>query len=231
MVKAKIVLINSVILLLLATGILPAQNVIESSSDTNASMPLVEDQFDVQDVTDASNDELITIKLKEPEKKYLFSLSVPLWYDFKTADDGNRFVQRASTYGVIVAIQYHKIGGIGFEYYEVPIANEHSETNIEKDRIVFTMIDLVYPFGLPNPLNFAIGVGYGNAEVQGSNGSRFNKSNCYQWFLRGGLNLDENIQIHLGYHDVYAKIPFKSNEDYGIEAGGYMYSGGASIAF
>jgi hypothetical protein len=235
MVKAKIILINSVILLLLATGILPAQNIADTSSDTNASELLVDGQFTDQNELGVTNDASKTIKLKskitETPREYLFSLAVPLGYDFKTADDGERFVQRASTYGVIATIQYRKIGGIGFEYYEVPIANETSETTIEKDRIVFTMIDLIYPFGLPNPLNFAIGVGYGNAEVQGSNASRFNTGNCYQWFLRGGLNLDEKLQIHLGYHDVYSKIPFKDNEDYGIEAGGFMYSGGASIAF
>jgi hypothetical protein len=235
MVKAKIILINSVILLLLATGILPAQNIVDTSGNTNAPEPLVDDQFTDQNELDVTNDASKTIKLKskitETPREYLFSLGVPLWYDFKTADDGERFVQRASTYGATATIQYRKIGGIGFEYYEVPIANHTSETSVEKNRIVFMMIDLVYLVNIPNPFNMAVGVGYGQSEVQGSNASRFNKGECYQWFLRGGLNLNEKLQIYMEYHDVYSKIPFKDNKNYGIEAGGFMYAGGASITF
>jgi hypothetical protein len=236
MFKAKIILINSVILLLLATGILPAQNIADTSGDTNAPEPLVDGQFTDQNELEVTKDALKTINLKpkitETPREYLFSLGAPLWYDFKTADDGERFVQRAPIYGVTATIQYRKIGGIGFEYYEVPIANHTSETSVEKDRIVFAMIDLIYTVSvIPNPFNMAVGIGYGKTEVQGSNASKFNKGECYQWFLRGGLNLNEKLQIYMEYHDVYSKIPFKDNEDYGIEAGGFMYLGGASIAF
>jgi hypothetical protein len=213
--NAKIILINIFFILLLNVGGLKAQNNTDTASDEMSGVQLQEDHS----------------KLEKGKSNYLFSLEAPLWYDFKTADDGKRFKQGDVTYGVLASLLINDIGGVGFEYYEVPIANNNSVTNLEKDKIVFTMMDLIYLVKIPNPFNLAVGVGYGKSEVSGSNENRFKQGDCYQWFLRGGINLNAIIQIHLGYHDVYSKIPFKNNGEYGIEAGGTMFSGGFSVAF
>ena len=235
MLNTKIILINIFFLLLLNAGSLQAQNNMNITSDDMSGALLQEDHLKKQNLSDMTDDSLkvtnLDSKIETEKKIYLFSLEVPLSYNFKTADDGERFKQSDSTYGLLVSFQFNEIGGVGLEYYEVPIANNYSVTNIEKDKIVFMMIDLIYLVNLPNPFNFAVGVGYGKSEVSGSNKNRFEQGDCYQWFLRGGFNLNAIIQIHLGYHDVYSKIPFKNSDKYGIEVGGTMFSGGISVSF
>ncbi|MBT3225395.1 MAG: hypothetical protein HN580_14615 [Deltaproteobacteria bacterium] len=148
----------------------------------------------------------------------------PLSYSFKTADDGSSLDADGKPSGYILLAQLPFFsGGAGLESYEIKLDQTGSH------KISLLMADLFYTLPVP-VVNISVGVGYGTVEVGGDNASRYDKTDCSQYFFRLGVPLGELFELIGSYHNVFAKVKVNGNDTL-LEAGGTLTTVGVAIGF
>ncbi len=151
-------------------------------------------------------------------------VEVPLSYSFKAADDGSSLDADGIPAGFILLVQLPLIpGGAGMESYEIKLDAKGDH------KIALLMADLFYILPVP-VVNISVGVGYGTVEVKGDSASRYDQTNCSQYFLRLGVPVSPLIELIGSYHNVFAKVKVKGSDSL-LEAGGTLTTFGVAISF
>ncbi len=148
-----------------------------------------------------------------------FDFGIPLYYQFKTAADGESLQTSRLPAGLLIYLRSPHHIGTGFEYYEIPLESLKNQSGT-RGRVTRTMVDLYYEITF-SYASIAFGGGIGTSVIKGDYAHLFNPTSSSQVFLKIGGSIPELINIHFTLHRIFAEVEFKHN-NYFLETGGFM---------
>jgi len=148
---------------------------------------------------------------------------IPLSYSFDSATDGGA-LQSSGASGLLVNMTLPAIGTLGFESYDVALANNGDA------KLSLLIIDYIYIFPLPF-IDLGVGVGAGTANIKGGTyATEYQGATAAQWLLQLGVPLLPGVSLDYSYHSVTARPKYTGKDVY-LEGSGTMSSLGISFGF
>ena len=149
-----------------------------------------------------------------------FSVGIPFSHTISGEGNDGTELDSDGVSGYFVQIGVPILPGVGIDNYKTKLKN----TEIE----LVTMIYNLY-YQLPIPvINFTLGVGVGNTELECSYCSDYDKGSASQWYANLGFPIIPLFDLHFSYRSISTKIKAKTGGWEGDFSGNIM---GLGIGF